>query len=223
MVCYARGTMIQTPAGERPVEKLRPGMQVITLVDGNEVAQAVKWVGHRRIDLTRHPRSEAMAPIRIEHDAFDDNVPHTDLLLSPDHAVFVDGVLICIRQLVNGSTIRTERGWTAVDYYHLELNDHGILLAEGLPAESYLDTGNSAFFANSRAPQVLHPKLPNDNRYPTRETGSCAPFVSDEASVQPVWQRLRRYRRCGPTGAGRTRRSGARRWGGVGHRGRGTE
>jgi hypothetical protein len=189
-VCYARGTMIQTPTGELPVETLRPGMQVITLVDGNEVPQAVKWVGHRRIDLTRHPRPEAMAPIRIERDAFADNMPHTDLLLSPDHAVFVDGMLICIRQLVNGSTIRTERGWTAVDYYHVELDQHAILVAEGLPAESYLDTGNRAFFANSGAPLVLHPNLPNENRYPTREVGSCAPFVSDEASVQPVWQRL---------------------------------
>jgi len=51
-------------------------------------------------------------------------------------------MLICIRQLVNGSTIRPERRWTAVDYYHVELDQHAILLAEGLPAESYIDTGN---------------------------------------------------------------------------------
>jgi Hint domain len=190
-VCYARGTMIQTPAGERPVETLRPGMQVITtLVNGNEVPRTIKWVGHRRVDLTRHPRPETMAPIRIGRDAFDDNVPHADLLLSPDHAVFVDGMLICIRQLVNGSTIRTERGWTAVDYCHVELNDHAILLAEGLPAESYLDTGNRGFFSNTDDPLVLYPDLTDEADYPTREAGSCAPFVWDAASVQPVWQRL---------------------------------
>ena len=131
-----------------------------------------------------------MAPIRIERDAFADNVPHRDLLLSPDHAVFVDGMLICVRQLVNGSTIRQERGWTAVDYYHVELDQHAILLAEGLPAESYLDTGNRGFFANSGAPLVLHPDLTDETDYPTREAGSCAPFVWDEASVRPVWQRL---------------------------------
>ena len=50
-VCYARGTMIRTPDGELPVETLRPGMQVITLVDGEEVPQTVNWLGHRRIDL----------------------------------------------------------------------------------------------------------------------------------------------------------------------------
>ena len=189
-VCYARGTMIRTPDGELPVEKLRPGKQVITLVDGQEVPRTVKWVGHRRIDLTKHPRSETVAPIRVERDAFADNVPHRDLLLSPDHAVFFDGKLICVRQLVNGSTIRWERGWTSVDYYHVELEQHAILFAEGLTVESYLDTGNRGFFANSGVPLVLHPDLPNENRYPTREAGSCVPFVWNESSVLPVWQRL---------------------------------
>ena len=157
VVCYARGTMIRTPDGELPVEKLRPGKQVITLIDGQTVPRTVKWVGHRRIDLTRHPRPETVAPIRIERDAFADGMPHRDLLVSPDHAIFVDGMLICARQLVNGTTIRQERGWTAVDYYHVELDQHAILLAEGLPAESYLDTGNRGFFANSGAPWCCTP------------------------------------------------------------------
>jgi hypothetical protein len=91
---------------------------------------------------------------------------------------------------VNGTTIRQETGWTAVDYYHVELDRHAILLAEGLPAESYIDTGNSGFFANSEAPLVLHPDLTDESGYPTREAGSCEPFVWDEASVRPVWQRL---------------------------------
>jgi Hint domain len=190
-VCYARGTMIRTPAREVAVEKLRPGMQVITLnVDGNEVPRTVKWVGHRRIDLTRHPRPETVAPIRIVRDAFADNVPHTDLLLSPDHAVLVDGMLVCIRQLVNGATIRPDPGWTAVDYYHVELDEHAILVAEGLTAESYVDTGNRGFFANSGGPLTLYPDMTAEANYPTREAGSCAPFVWDEVSVQPIWQRL---------------------------------
>ena len=189
-VCYARGTMIRTPDGELPVEKLRPGKQVITLVDGQEVPQTVTWLGHRRIDLAGHPRPETVAPIRIQRDAFADGMPHRDLVVSPDHAIFVDGKLICARQLVNGTTIRQELDWTAVDYYHVELDQHAILLAEGLPAESYIDTGNSGFFANSGAPMVLHPDLTDETDYPTREAGSCAPFVWDEASVQPVWQRL---------------------------------
>ena len=189
-VCYARGTMIQTPAGERPVEALSPGMQVVTLIDGNAVPRSVKWVGHRRIDLTRHPQPETVAPIRIERGAFADNMPHADLLLSPDHAIFVDGKLICARQLINGATIRQEKGWTSIDYFHVELDAHAILLAEGLPTESYLDTGNRGFFSNSSEPLVLHPDLADEADRPTREAGSCAAFLWDEASVQPVWQQL---------------------------------
>ena len=165
--------MILTPDGEMPVEALHPGQLVVTQVDGVAVPQAVKWVGHRRINLTRHPRAEIMAPIRIERDAFSEGMPHSDLMVSPDHAVFVDGVLICAKQLVNGSTIRRERDWTAVDYYHVELDQHAILLAEGLPAESYLDTGNRGFFANSSGqPMVLHPDLTDETAYPTREVDS---------------------------------------------------
>jgi hypothetical protein len=131
-----------------------------------------------------------VAPIRIQRDAIAEGMPHRDLLVSPDHAILVDGMLICARQLVNGTTIRPERDWTAVDYYHLELDQHAILLAEGLPAESYLDTGNSGFFANADAPLVLHPDLTDETDHPTREAGSCVPFVWDEATVRPVWQHL---------------------------------
>ena len=131
-----------------------------------------------------------MAPIRIRRGAFADNMPHTDLLVSPDHGIFADGKLICARQLINGTTIYQEKGWTAVEYFHVELDSHAILLAEGLPAESYLDTGNLGFFANTDEPLVLHPDLTDETDYPTREAGSCVPFVWDEASVRPVWQRL---------------------------------
>jgi hypothetical protein len=189
-VCFSAGTRIQTPIGERVVESLAPGDMVFTLADGQLIPQPVKWVGKRRIELTAHLRPETVAPIRIAPDAFADRMPHRDLMISPDHAVFVDGKLICARQLVNGSTIRHERNWTAVDYYHVELDKHAILLAEGLPAESYIDTGNSAFFDNSDAPLELHPDLTDQASYPTREERSCAPFVWDEANVRPVWQRL---------------------------------
>jgi hypothetical protein len=190
MPCFAAGTRILTATGERLVESLMAGDIVLTL-DGNELnARPVKWLGRRRIDLTAHPRPQTVAPIRIRRGAFADNMPHTDLLVSPDHAIFADGKLICARQLVNGTTIAHEQDWTSVEYFHVELDAHAILLAEGLPAESYLNTGNRGFFANSGEPLVLHPDLTDETDYPTREADSCAPFVWDEANVYPVWQRL---------------------------------
>jgi hypothetical protein len=186
-VCFARGTRLLTSTGEVLVEALQPG---VPMVANDGTVASVKWIGRRRIDLTAHPRPETVAPIRIRRDAFADNMPHTDLLVSPDHAIFVDGKLVCARQLINGTTIRQEKGWTSVEYFHVELDAHTILLAEGLPAESYLNTGNHGFFANSGEPLVLHPDLTDETDYPTREAASCAPFVSEEASVRPIWQRL---------------------------------
>jgi Hint domain len=190
VVCYAAGSHILTSTGERIVESLMRGDIVLTLSGGELNAQPVKWLGRRRIDLTAHPHPETVAPVRIRRGAFADNMPHTDLLVSPDHAIFVDGKLICARQLINGTTIQQEKGWTSVEYFHVELDSHAILLAEGLLAESYLNTGNHGFFANSDEPLVLHPDLTDETDYPTREAGSCVPFVWDEASVRPVWQRL---------------------------------
>jgi hypothetical protein len=189
-VCFAAGTHIGIPGSEKVVESLTPGDVVFTLAGGQLSPQPVKWIGRRRIDLTLHPRPETVAPIRILRGAFADDIPHRDLIVSPDHALLVDGKLICARQFVNGTTIRQEFGWSAVDYYHVELDAHAILLAEGLPAESYLDTGNQGFFTNSGAPLVLHPDLTDETDYPRRESASCAPFVWDEVSVRPVWQRL---------------------------------
>jgi hypothetical protein len=93
----------------------------------------------------------------------------------------------CKQQLPDGTDSKAA---ITVDYYHVELSKHAILLAEGLPAESHLDTGNRGLFANSGMPLVLHPDLTDETGYPTREANSCAPFVSDDARVQPVWQHL---------------------------------
>jgi len=108
----------------------------------------VVWVGHRRLDCRRHPRPNEVWPIHIAAHAFAPGSPSRALRLSPDHAVFTGEVLIPVRYLVNGSTIaqvETDR----VTYWHVELAQHDILLAENLPCESYLDTGNRDAFDNA--------------------------------------------------------------------------
>jgi acetyl/propionyl-CoA carboxylase alpha subunit len=95
-------------------------------------------------------------PVRIAAGAFGPGRPHTELFLSPGHAVFVGGVLIPARCLVNGSTI-VQAPVDRVTYCHVELAEHNVLLAEGLPAESFLDMRDGSNYANRSGPTRLHP------------------------------------------------------------------
>jgi hypothetical protein len=174
LACYAGGTRIATPTGEIPVEHLRIGDRV-TLARGGSLP--VKWIGHRRVDCAAHPNSCAVRPMRVRAHAFGRGAPHRDLLLSPDHAVFADGVLIPVRYLVNGTTIRQE--WPdEVTYWHVELERHEVILADGLPCESYLDTGNRAAFANAGPIIQLHPDFaPSARALELWRTRACARLV----------------------------------------------
>jgi hypothetical protein len=106
-------------------------------------------------------------------------LPRRDLRLSPDHAVFAGGVLVPVRHLLNGASIAQE-AVPRVTYWHVELAGpdgsacHGVILAEGLPVESYLDTGNRAAFANGGAPMDLHP----DFARAIWDAQGCAPLVT---------------------------------------------
>ena len=125
--CFAAATHILAAKGEVPVEALDLGDRVPT--QGGVLASIV-WIGRRHIVFRRHRHSKAGYPVRIRVGAFGDNVPHRDLYLSPDHAAFIDGTLVPVRYLVNGSTIAPVEV-DEITYYHLELADHHVLLAEG--------------------------------------------------------------------------------------------
>jgi autotransporter passenger strand-loop-strand repeat protein len=173
--CYCAGTRIATAAGEAAVEALRIG-DTVRLAGGGTAP--VVWLGHRHVDCRRHPRPWDVRPVRVAAGAFGADLPRRDLRLSPDHAVFMDGVLIPIRYLINDATIRQEPA-DAVTYWHVELPAHGVLLAEGLAAESYLDTGNRSAFANGGATAMLHP----DFALRVWAAESCARLVRDGAEL----------------------------------------
>ena len=182
--CFCPGTLIRTDRGEIAVEMLRVGDLVLT---ASGAIRPITWIGQRRMDLTRHPMPHKAQPIRVRADAFAAGVPARDLYLSPEHAVLWDGLLVPIRLLVNHATIQRQDR-RSVTYYHVELETHDILLAENLPVESYLDTGNRGMFANAVGPLVLHPDLTNDQD--RREAQSCFPFADEATRVHPIWQAL---------------------------------
>jgi hypothetical protein len=108
------------------------------------------------VDCARHPKPLSVRPVRIAAHAFGPGLPARPLFLSPDHAVFAEGVLIPVKHLVNGTSI-AQVAADAVTYFHIELSEHAIIRAEGLPAESYLDTGDRLDFANGGGAMTLHP------------------------------------------------------------------
>jgi hypothetical protein len=184
--CFAPGTRVLTSAGEVNVEDLREGDLVITQTEGGSKAVPVIWIGHRKLDLTRHPYPQMVAPIRVRRGALADNVPHRDLVLSPDHSIFIDGALVPAKLLVNGRTIVREMP-DAVEYFHLECGSHTIILAEGLTVETYLDTGDRAVFDNAGTTLSLHPRL-EINSAVKSWADACAPLVTDAAVAEPIWQ-----------------------------------
>jgi hypothetical protein len=180
--CFVRGTRIATPRGAVAIERLQAGDTVLTL---SGATQAIQWIGRRRVDCRRHAHPEEVTPIRILPHAFGIGRPNTALLLSPDHAVFVDQVLIPVRYLVNGTTVAREQVGK-VSYYHLELPRHDVLLADGLPCESYLDTGNRAAFENGGVVLDMNPNF----ALQVWAAQACAPLVRGGPALRAVRRRM---------------------------------
>jgi collagen type I/II/III/V/XI/XXIV/XXVII alpha len=151
--CYRIGTRLATPDGAVAVEDLVVGDLLLT-IDGE--AMPVTWIGQRRIDCARHHAPDSVRPVRVAAHAFAENQPSRDLFLSPGHAVYSHGVLIPVKYLINGDSIARQPA-REVTYFHVALPMHAVLLAEGLPAESYLDIGEERFFAGTGADVVPHP------------------------------------------------------------------
>jgi hypothetical protein len=154
--CFAAGTLILTVDGERAVESLAAGDHVITRSGAD---QKIIWVGSREIDISRHPRPETVQPIIIEPGALAEGIPSRRLVVSPDHALLIDDMLVQAKDITNRINIRQNTAAAKICYYHIELATHDIILADGAPAESFLDTGHRGIFQGSGEPLILHPDL----------------------------------------------------------------
>jgi hypothetical protein len=153
-VCYLRGTHILTSTGEIRVEDLKIGDRVVTRFNG---IQSVKWIGRQSYDARFVKDNPDHIPVCIQAGALDDHTPARDLFVSPLHAIYLDGVLVPAKCLLNGASIRQVLPEGMIEYYHIELASHDVLIAEGALAESYLDEGNRAMFHNVGEHAALHP------------------------------------------------------------------
>ena len=158
-VCFAADSLIATPTGERAVQDLKIGDPVLTL-DGRAVP--VKWLGYQTLYRFRH--GPHMQPVRIRAGALGNGLPHSDLTVTADHGmVFTPashqavgglkqvGYVINASALVNGTTIDFVPMAELEDsfvVYHIELEDHDVVLANGAPSETFIDAAGRKAFDN---------------------------------------------------------------------------
>ena len=146
--CFLRGTRILAPQGAERVENLAIGDCVIT---ARGESKPIKWIGGRRFSQGLSAQwPDDVHPIRVARSALADNVPHSDLYLSPLHALFIDGVLIPVKDLVNGVSITRAmpEDHQDIEYFHIELEAHEVILAEAAPVETLLVTDGRERFTN---------------------------------------------------------------------------
>jgi hypothetical protein len=140
--CFLPGTRIKTPKGDVRIEQLQIGDRVST-VSGE--AKRIKFIGSKTV--SREPAQSRTGPVKISRFAMDGKVPYSDLYVSPWHAIYIDNMLIPVRYLVNGVSILADAKLEelSLTYFHIELDTHEAILAEGLAVESFLRDNPDAF------------------------------------------------------------------------------
>ena len=182
-VCFLRGTHLRTPSGDVAIEDLGIG-DAVTLHDGD--VRTIRWIG--RLGYRRSGDwNEAVLPVRIAKDAFGPNVPHRDLYVSQAHLVYLNGVLIPTSDIINGITISVAAPETAtLEYFHVELDHHAILVAEGAPCESFRNAEESwRSFDNAEEYAMLF------GPFVRRDMEPYAPIASSNGGRGALKSRLR--------------------------------
>jgi hypothetical protein len=164
IVCFTRGTMIETDCGEKAIEDLIVGDMIVT--KDNDL-QELRWIGSRKV-----PAKDRLAPIMIKAGAMAND---RDLLVSPQHRMVVEGwkpellfgereVLAAAKHLVNNDTIYVQSGGM-VEYFHMLFDTHEIVFANGAASESFHpgEVGMSALADDARDEiYTIFPELRTD-------------------------------------------------------------
>ena len=179
--CFLKGTRIRTEAGEAPIEDLKIGQRVLTR---GGTHKAIKWIARRSYESSVAAGNDDVMPVLIQAGALADGVPHRDLCVSPMHAMFLDGLLIPAIDLVNGTSIVQLQDLETIEYFHIELEEHDVIFAEGAATESYVDDDNRMMFSNA---------ADYFERYPHEIQGPClfcAPRLTEGFELEAIRRRL---------------------------------
>jgi hypothetical protein len=167
--CFLKGTEILTAEGERKIQDLAIGDLLPTMFGG---LRPIQWIGRYPIKKSdpSKPWVKDALPVRIARSALAPNVPHADLYVTAGHCMLIDGVLAPAEMLINGTTITRYEpvGCEELEYYHVKLESHDVVYAEGTPAETLFYVDESA---------VNFADYLRQYGSPTTAEGRCAPLV----------------------------------------------
>ena len=180
--CFCHGTRIRTPKGEVAIEALRIG-DLVNVADGP--ALPVKWIGRRSYRDWQAIGNPDVQPVLFKAGSLADRVPVRDLLVSPQHAMLLDGMLVPARHLVNGISVLKLEDMERIDYFHLELERHAVIFSEGAAAESFADDDSRDAFHNADEYRALYPAEPR-----RRFVEYCAPRVEDGYALDALRRAL---------------------------------
>ena len=184
--CYCPGTLIRTGKGDVAVEALEVGDWLVTTFGE---LQPVLWIGTRSYGGRFFKANPGVWPIRFRagslgRDAAGAAVPSRDLLVSPKHAMLIDGVLVPAELLVNGGSIVRDGSAGAVSYFHVELPSHHAIWAENAASESFADDGSRAMFQNAGTFAAMYPDAAEEAPV------FCAPRVTEGEALDAIRRRL---------------------------------
>ncbi|MGI3164684.1 Hint domain-containing protein [Pseudooceanicola sp. 200-1SW] len=143
-ICFAPGSLIATMRGEVPVEQLRAGDRVITRDNG---MQELRWIGRRELSAAELARMPHLQPVLLRAGALGQGLPHTDLVVSPQHRMLIrsdrasllyeeNEVLVAAKDLVGMAGVERLANRSAT-YLHLLFDQHEVILANGAWSESF--------------------------------------------------------------------------------------
>ena len=128
----------------------------------------IKWIGRQTVS-TRFGRAERLMPVRFAAGSLGNGLPYSDLTVTADHGMLVDGVICHAGALVNGTTITrvplSEMG-ESYTVYHIETEEHEIILANGAPAETFIDNVSRRVFDNYSEFEALYGDVPEMQELP---------------------------------------------------------
>jgi len=199
--CYCRGTLIRTARGETRVEELKIGDEVMTK---SGVARPVRWIGRRGYAGHLLRGRKDLLPVCIRAGALAPDLPQRDLWISPHHAMYFDGayfdghditnaclggVLIEAKDLVNGASIAQADDVDETEYFHIELDTHDVIIAEGALSESFIDDDSRDTFRNADEFHALYPQATYQQTLAS-VAQYCAPRLEEGYDVAAVCHRI---------------------------------